>query len=62
MSVAVRYELTQHTLDLAIYDAHFNDDTGDRLIKVLDDAKSRGVQVRAVYNDVHRRRVPSARP
>jgi phosphatidylserine/phosphatidylglycerophosphate/cardiolipin synthase-like enzyme len=43
------------TLDLAVYDAHFDDDTGDRLIGALDDAERRGVRVRAVYNDVHRR-------
>jgi phosphatidylserine/phosphatidylglycerophosphate/cardiolipin synthase-like enzyme len=52
----------QRTLDLAIYDAHFNDDTGDRLIALLDDAERRGVQVRAVYNDLHRRRVPIPPP
>ncbi|MEY2447830.1 MAG: hypothetical protein QOH79_1306, partial [Acidimicrobiaceae bacterium] len=52
----------RRTLDLAIYDVHFDDDTGDRLIKVLDAAEARGVQVRAVYNDVHRRRVPIPPP
>jgi phosphatidylserine/phosphatidylglycerophosphate/cardiolipin synthase-like enzyme len=52
----------QHTLDLAIYDVHFDDDTGDRLIELLDAAEGRGVQVRAVYNDAHRRRVPIPPP
>ena len=52
----------QRTLDLAIYDVHFDDDTGDQLIRLLDDAEARGVQVRAVYNDVHRRRVPIPPP
>ena len=42
------------TLDLAVYDAHFDDDTGTRLIAALDEAEARGVRVRAVYNDVHR--------
>ena len=50
------------SLDIAVYDAHFDDDTGDRLIGVLDEAEARGVQVRAVYNDVHRRRVPVPPP
>jgi phosphatidylserine/phosphatidylglycerophosphate/cardiolipin synthase-like enzyme len=41
------------TLDLAVYDAHFDDDTGTRIIAALDAAEARGVRVRAVYNDVH---------
>src|SRR4051812_22792574 len=50
------------SLDLAVYDAHFDDDTGDRLLAVLDEAEGRGVRVRAIYNDVHRRRVPVPPP
>ncbi|HEV3225899.1 MAG TPA: phospholipase D-like domain-containing protein [Acidimicrobiales bacterium] len=52
----------ERSLDIAVYDAHFVDDTGDRLIKLLDDAEARGVRVRAVYNDVHRRPVPIPPP
>jgi phosphatidylserine/phosphatidylglycerophosphate/cardiolipin synthase-like enzyme len=52
----------QRSLDLAIYDVHFDDGTGDQLIAILDDAEKRGVQVRAVYNDAHRRRVPIPPP
>src|SRR3954467_6847570 len=52
----------RRTLDLAVYDAHFDDDTGDRLIRVLDEAEARGVKVRAVYNDIHRRPVPIPPP
>src|SRR5437763_1407998 len=37
-----------HTsLDLAVYDAHFHDDTGTRIIAALDAAEARGVRVRA---------------
>jgi phosphatidylserine/phosphatidylglycerophosphate/cardiolipin synthase-like enzyme len=43
------------TLDIAVYDAHFDDDTGTRIIAALDAAEARGVRVRAVYNDVHRK-------
>jgi phosphatidylserine/phosphatidylglycerophosphate/cardiolipin synthase-like enzyme len=43
-----------HTLDIALYDAHFDDGTGDELIARLDAAEARGVRVRAVYNDEHR--------
>ncbi|MGI8663757.1 MAG: phospholipase D-like domain-containing protein [Acidimicrobiales bacterium] len=50
------------SLDIAIYDAHFEDDFGDRLIRALDDAEARGVSVRAVYNDVHRRSIPVPPP
>ena len=42
------------TLDIAVYDAHFDDDTGTRLVAALNDAEARGVRVRAVYNDLHR--------
>jgi phosphatidylserine/phosphatidylglycerophosphate/cardiolipin synthase-like enzyme len=45
------------TLDLAIYDAHFDDDTGTRIVAALDAAEARGVAVRAVYNDVHPKHV-----
>jgi phosphatidylserine/phosphatidylglycerophosphate/cardiolipin synthase-like enzyme len=41
------------TLDLAIYDAHFDDGIGTRIVAALDAAEARGVRVRAVYNDVH---------
>ena len=52
-----------HTsLDIAVYDAHFDDDTGDRIIAALDAAEARNVKVRAVYNDVHRRPVPIPPP
>jgi phosphatidylserine/phosphatidylglycerophosphate/cardiolipin synthase-like enzyme len=44
------------TLDIAVYDAHFDDDTGTRLVAALDAAEARGVRVRAVYNDIHRHR------
>ena len=50
------------SLDIAMYDAHFDDDTGDRIIAALDAAEARGVKVRAVYNDVHRRTVPIPPP
>src|SRR5947199_150416 len=50
------------SLDIAVYDAHFDDETGDRLIAALDAAEGRGVRVRAVYNDLHRRRVPVPAP
>ncbi|MDQ1534926.1 MAG: hypothetical protein QOF28_2687 [Actinomycetota bacterium] len=44
----------KRTLDIAVYDAHFEDDTGARLIAALNAAEARGVRVRAVYNDVRR--------
>jgi phosphatidylserine/phosphatidylglycerophosphate/cardiolipin synthase-like enzyme len=47
-------DASRSSLDLALYDAHFDDDTGTRLLAALDAAEARGVQVRAVYNDVHR--------
>ena len=50
------------SLDIAVYDAHFDDDTGDRLLAALDAAEARGVQVRAVYNDNHRRPIPVPPP
>src|SRR5206468_8709059 len=50
------------SLDVAVYDAHFDDSTGDRIIAALDGAEARGVRVRAVYNDVHRRPVPIPPP
>jgi phosphatidylserine/phosphatidylglycerophosphate/cardiolipin synthase-like enzyme len=40
------------SLDVAVYDAHFDDSTGDELIAALDAAEARGVRVRAVYNDI----------
>jgi phosphatidylserine/phosphatidylglycerophosphate/cardiolipin synthase-like enzyme len=52
----------QRTLDIAVYDAHFDDDTGTRLIAALDAAEARGVHVRAVYNDVHRHSTPIPPP
>lgn len=39
------------TLDLAVYDAHLEDASLERLIGALDAAEARGVAVRAVYND-----------
>jgi len=45
------------TLDIAVYDAHFDDGLADRLIAALDDAERRGVRVRAIYNDLHRHHV-----
>ncbi|TML62023.1 MAG: hypothetical protein E6G17_08715, partial [Actinobacteria bacterium] len=50
------------TLDLAVYDAHLESDAGDRLVHALDAAEARGVRVRAVYNDAHRRPVPVPPP
>jgi phosphatidylserine/phosphatidylglycerophosphate/cardiolipin synthase-like enzyme len=50
------------TLDLAIYDAHFEDDSGTKLIGALDAAEARGVVVRAVYNDVSPRHGPALPP
>ena len=35
---------------------------GDALVKALDDAEARGVRVRAVYNDEHRKSVPVPPP
>jgi len=43
------------TLDLAVYDAHLDGPLDDRLIAALDAAEARGVRVRAVYNDEHRK-------
>jgi phosphatidylserine/phosphatidylglycerophosphate/cardiolipin synthase-like enzyme len=37
-------------------------DTGDALVKALDDAEARGVRVRAVYNDEHRKSAPVPPP
>ena len=50
------------SLDLAIYDAHLDGAAADRLVEALDAAEGRGVRVRAVYNDAHRRRVPVPPP
>ena len=52
----------QHTLDIAVYDAHFDDDIGTRLVAALDAAEARGVRVRAVYNDDHRHASPTPPP
>jgi phosphatidylserine/phosphatidylglycerophosphate/cardiolipin synthase-like enzyme len=43
------------SLDIAVYDAHFDDATADDLVHTLEAAAARGVRVRAVYNVVHRR-------
>lgn len=58
----------RHTLDLAIYDAHFDDPrhpdgpaAGERILAAIDDAEQRGVTVRAVYNDVDGPRGPAPR-
>ena len=43
------------SLDVAIYDAHFDDDhshVGDAIVRALNDAKKRNVTVRVVFNDV----------
>ena len=56
------FDAARTSLDLAVYDAHFDDSTGDRIIAALDAAEARGVRVRAVYNDVHRRAVPIPPP
>jgi len=37
-------------------------DLGDRLVHALDDAEARGVRVRAVYNDAHRKPAPVPPP
>jgi Phosphatidylserine/phosphatidylglycerophosphate/cardiolipin synthases and related enzymes len=42
----------QSSLDLAIYDAHLAPDLADRLLGAFNAAEQRGVQVRAVYNDL----------
>ena len=55
-------DAARSTLDIAVYDAHFDDETGDRIIRALDAAEARGVRVRAVYNQVHRRTVPIPPP
>jgi phosphatidylserine/phosphatidylglycerophosphate/cardiolipin synthase-like enzyme len=50
------------SLDLAIYDAHMEGSSGDGLIAALDRAEARGVKVRAVYNDAHRKGIPVPPP
>ena len=50
------------SLDVAIYDAHLDDDDCDRLIATLDAAEARGVRVRAIYNDDHRDRPAALSP
>jgi phosphatidylserine/phosphatidylglycerophosphate/cardiolipin synthase-like enzyme len=50
------------SLDLAVYDAHLDGDGDDRLINALDAAEARGVRVRAVYNDDHRKSAPVPPP
>jgi len=42
----------QQSLDVAIYDAHLAADRADRLLGAFAAAEARGVQVRAVYNDL----------
>ena len=44
----------QRSLDMAVYDAHLDPPSLDRLIGALDAAEARGVAVRAVYNDESR--------
>ena len=39
------------SLDMAVYDAHLEPPSLDRLIGALDAAEARGVRIRAVYND-----------
>ncbi len=42
----------QQSLDLAIYDAHLEPELADRLLDAFAAAEQRGVQVRAVYNEL----------
>jgi phosphatidylserine/phosphatidylglycerophosphate/cardiolipin synthase-like enzyme len=42
----------QQSLDLAIYDAHLTEARSERLLAAFAAAEHRGVQVRAVYNDL----------
>jgi phosphatidylserine/phosphatidylglycerophosphate/cardiolipin synthase-like enzyme len=50
------------SLDIAIYDAHLDNGAGARVVAALDAAEGRGVKVRAVYNDEHRRAIPVPPP
>src|SRR5205814_1454740 len=44
------------------YDAHLDGEHDDRLVNALDAAEARGVRVRAVYNDDHRKGAPIPPP
>jgi phosphatidylserine/phosphatidylglycerophosphate/cardiolipin synthase-like enzyme len=46
-------DAARSTLDIAVYDAHLEEPAATRLVTALDNAKARGVTVRAVYNDDH---------
>ena len=50
------------SLDLAVYDAHLESPLADKLLGAFDDARTRGVTVRAVYNDDHRKHAPVPPP
>jgi phosphatidylserine/phosphatidylglycerophosphate/cardiolipin synthase-like enzyme len=54
----------RRSLDLAVYDAYLAEGRAQRLIAALDAAESRGVRVRAVYNDdeADRRRTSATPP
>jgi phosphatidylserine/phosphatidylglycerophosphate/cardiolipin synthase-like enzyme len=56
------FALARTTLDIAVYDAHFDDGIGARIIAALDAAEARGVRVRAVYNDIHHKPQVEPRP
>jgi phosphatidylserine/phosphatidylglycerophosphate/cardiolipin synthase-like enzyme len=45
-------DAARSSLDIAVYDAHFDGDATDRVVGALDAAEGRGVRVRAVYNDL----------
>jgi phosphatidylserine/phosphatidylglycerophosphate/cardiolipin synthase-like enzyme len=50
------------TLDLAVYDAHLEPPLAEKLLGALEAARTRGVTVRAVYNDDHRKNAPVPPP
>ncbi len=50
------------SLDLAVYDAHLESPLAEKLLGALEAARTRGVTVRAVYNDDHRKNTPVPPP
>jgi len=50
------------SLDVAVYDAHLESPLAEKLLGAFDDARTRGVTVRAVYNDDHRKNAPVPPP
>lgn len=48
------------SLDVAVYDAHLASPLADRLLESFESAQRRGVQVRAVYNDLSQTTASSA--